>query len=74
MRIKPRKLSSQLPNLLSGKAVQQWQEDARAQLSRFFSGTPALMYQDGGVMLKNLSDRCSDEEWEALKKEFFLVD
>jgi hypothetical protein len=32
------------------------------------------MYQDGGVMLKDLADRCSEEEWEKLVCEFFLVD
>ncbi|MBI4535002.1 MAG: glycine cleavage system protein H, partial [Ignavibacteriae bacterium] len=74
MRIKPRKLSSQLTNLLSGKAVQQWQEDAKAQLIWLFSGTPALMYQDGGMLLDNLADRCSDDEWKKVAKEFFLVE
>jgi hypothetical protein len=43
-------------------------------LRRYFSGTPALMYQDGGVLLKNLSDRCSDDEWNAMVKEFFLLE
>ena len=74
LRIRPRKLSTQLHNLLTGRQVQQWQDLAKAQLSHIFSGTPALMYQDGGVMMKDLSDRCSDEEWKRITKEFFLVD
>jgi glycine cleavage system H protein len=73
-RVRPARLSSQLHNLLTGKQSQQWLDAVRAQLGRFFSGTPALMYQDGGVMVNNLSDRCSDEEWSRLVKEFFLVD
>ncbi|HTY57591.1 MAG TPA: glycine cleavage system protein H [Bacteroidota bacterium] len=74
IRIRPRRLSSQLHNLMTGKSAQQWLDGARAQLARFFSGTPALMYQDGGVMLNNLADRCSDQEWGRLVSEFFLVD
>jgi hypothetical protein len=46
----------------------------RAHLNRFFSVTPALMYQDGGVMVSNLSERCSDEEWKGVAKEFFLTE
>jgi glycine cleavage system H protein len=74
LRVRPSKLESQLNNLFTGKAAQQLLEMAKGQLVRLFSTTPALTYQDGGVLLKNLGDRCSDEEWEALKKEFFLVE
>jgi glycine cleavage system H protein len=74
IRVRPRRLPSQLHNLITGKSAQVWLDGARAQLARFFSGTPALMYQDGGIMLKNLADRCSEEEWGRLVSEFFLVD
>ena len=74
IRVRPRRLPAQLHNLLTGRSAQQWLDGARAQLSRFFSGTPALMYQDGGVMLTDLADRCSQQEWEKLVAEFFLVD
>lgn len=74
LRVKPRRLDAQLHNLLTGKSAQQWLDAVRAQLGSFFSGTPALMYQDGGVILTDLSDRCSDEEWEKLVREFFLTD
>ena len=74
LRVKTRRLPSQLNNLITGKSAQHWLDGARARLAGFFSGTPALMYQDGGVMLKDLADRCSEEEWEKLVCEFFLVD
>lgn len=73
-RVHPTKLSPQLHNLLTGKTVAEWQESVRARLSSFFSATPALMYQDGGVMVPNLSERCSEEEWKGLTKEFFLTE
>jgi glycine cleavage system H protein len=74
LRVRTRRLPSQLHNLITGKSAQHWLDGARARLAGFFSGTPALMYQDGGVMLKDLADRCSEEEWEKLVCEFFLVD
>jgi glycine cleavage system H protein len=74
LRVRPRRISVQLRNLLTGRSAQQWQDAVRAQLSAFFSGTPALMYQDGGVMITNLADRCSDDEWKRLLKQFLLVD
>jgi glycine cleavage system H protein len=73
-RVRPAKLSPQLHNLLTGKSVFEWQETVKAQLSRFFGATPALMYQDGGVLVSNLSERCSDEEWKGVTKEFFLTE
>jgi len=73
IKVRPYKLPPQLRNLFTGRAAHQWQDAAKAQLSRLFSGTPALMYQDGGVLMQNLADRCSDEEWARVAMEFFLV-
>lgn len=73
VRIKPGTLKPQLNNLLTGKAAQQWLEQAKAHLVRCFSTTPALMYQDGGVIIKDIAEKVSDEEWKMLAKEFFLV-
>jgi hypothetical protein len=74
LKLKAYKLAPQLNNLLSGRAVRQWRDAVRARLSQFFSsGTPALMMQDGGVMVEDLADRCSDEEWETITREFFLA-
>ena len=74
LRIKPAGLPLQLRNLLTGKPAQQWQESVRSRLGQFFSGTPALMYQDGGELVHDLADKCSDQEWDALVKEFFLAE
>ena len=73
-KVRPHRLTAELHNLLTGRAAQHWQDLVRTQLAKFFSGTPALMYQDGGVLVKNLADRCSDEEWSAITSEFFLAD
>lgn len=73
IRVRPRKLAPQLLNLFTGRWAMQWQDLARAQLARMFSGTPALMYQDGGMLLRDLADRCSDAEWRAIEREVFLA-
>jgi glycine cleavage system H protein len=73
-RVRPSKLNFQLSNLFTGRGASKWQDLERAELGRFFSGTPALMFQEGGVMLQNLADRCSDDEWRAIARQFFLVD
>jgi glycine cleavage system H protein len=74
LRIRPRKLKAEVNNLFTGKAVTHFLEHAKEQLVRIFSTTPALMYQDGGVIMKDLSDRVSDDEWKMLAKEFFLAE
>jgi len=73
LRVRPRRLDAQVHNLIGGKQSHEWLDAARSRLAGFFSGTPALMYQDGGAMLDNLGDRCSDEEWERLVRTFFLT-
>ncbi|MBM2839852.1 MAG: glycine cleavage H-protein [Bacteroidetes bacterium] len=73
-KVRPRKVQFQLSNLFTGRAATQWQDIERAELARFFSGTPALMLQEGGVLLQNLADRCSDAEWSAIARRFFHVD
>jgi glycine cleavage system H protein len=74
LRIRPSRLGEQVHNLLAGKAGHQWVDTARAELGRFFSGTPALMYQDGGVLMEGLTDRCSDDEWSRLVDKFFMTE
>jgi len=74
LRVRPKKVLLQQRNLLTGKAVQRWMDTVRTQLAAFFVTTPALMYQDGGELVENLADRCSDDEWDKITKTFFLTD
>jgi glycine cleavage system H protein len=70
-KVRPSKINFQLQNLLTGRDASRWQDTERAELGRFFSGTPALMFQEGGVLLQNLADKCSDDEWKGLAAKFF---
>ena len=74
LKVRVSKIERQLHNLFTGRVASRWHDAERAELGRFFSGTPALMYQEGGVLLQNLADKCSDEEWSAIAKQFFQVD
>jgi glycine cleavage system H protein len=73
-KVKPYNLGLELKNLLGGKLSRQWQDATRARLAQFFSGTPVFAYQDGGVMISNLCERCSELEWNGVRKAFFLND
>jgi glycine cleavage system H protein len=72
LRIRPNRLSQQLNNLLTGKPASQWLDSMKPRLASLFSATPALMYQDGGMLMNDLADRCSDAEWNRLVETFFL--
>ena len=74
LRIRPRKLHAQVRNLFSGRAAHQWLEEARARLVAMFSEAPALMYQDGGELLRDFAARLSEDEWKRLVREFLLTD
>jgi glycine cleavage system H protein len=73
-KVRPSKINSQLHNLFTGKDASRWLDAERSELGRCFSGTPALMYQEGGVLLQNLADKCSDAEWDKIARQFFKVD
>jgi glycine cleavage system H lipoate-binding protein len=73
-KVKPYSLGRQTSNLLTGKPVVQWIQGIQEQLARVFSTTPAFTMQDGGVLVDNLAERCSDEEWQTVVREFFHTD
>ena len=53
------------------KWVHYWQDMTKTHLVRFFSTSPVFTAQDGGEIIKDLADSCSDIEWEAMTREFF---
>jgi glycine cleavage system H protein len=74
IKVKPSRFSPERANLLTGRSVVQWNDLVREQLRRLFAATPALLMQDGGVMVESLAERCSDEEWKSICKDFFLYE
>ncbi len=67
-------LSGNLKQLLSGRLVQRWLEDAAEALRGDL--TPALghVYQDGGSVIDGLARALQPEGWDALARHHFLTD
>jgi glycine cleavage system H lipoate-binding protein len=73
-RVHPKRLAPQLHNLLAERRAHVWQDVSQALLQRLVAQSPAMSFQDGGVLPKDFSDRCTDEQWDAIAREFFFSD
>ncbi|MDH4069260.1 MAG: hypothetical protein OEV30_02435 [Ignavibacteria bacterium] len=71
-RIHPTNLAIELRNLLSGKRAEAWADMGRSHLLRLFGPTPIFLSQDGGKLIENFSQHCSDADWLELKRDLFL--
>ena len=60
-------------NLLGGTLARRWMDDAASRLRAFVMPTPALVAQDGGVVVDSVVDQLPDTDWESMKKELFLA-
>lgn len=71
-KVHPSDLPNERRNLLAGRWAEIWMEMARTNLLRFFSMSPVPVSQDGGKIVSDLPHRCSEAEWNTLKREFFF--
>jgi glycine cleavage system H protein len=71
VKVHPRRFATEQTSLFTGKWVHYWQDMTKTHLVRFFSTSPVFTAQDGGEIIKDLADSCSDIEWEAMTREFF---
>ena len=60
-------------NLLGGSVARRWMDDAAARLRAFATQTPALVAQDGGVVVNNVVDQLPDADWQSMTRELFLA-
>ncbi|HEY1261973.1 MAG TPA: glycine cleavage system protein H [Terriglobales bacterium] len=60
-------------NLLNGSLARSWMEDTALHLRIMMSPTAAVLAQDGGVAMDNLTAHLTGEEWSRVAKEFFLA-
>lgn len=63
--------STNFRNLLGGTLARRWMDDAAAKLRAFAMQTPALVAQDGGVVVANVVDQLPDADWQTMTKELF---
>jgi glycine cleavage system H lipoate-binding protein len=59
-------------NLLGGNIARRWMDEAAARLRAFATQTPALVAQDGGVVVNDVIEQLPDADWQAMTKELFL--
>ena len=74
MVVRPTALRANLNNLLSGRLVHRWFEDASARLRARLHGPMALSFPDGGTAVDDIGSLLSDDDWSAVVGEFLLTD
>lgn len=72
LKVKPSRLKANLRNLLHGQLAEKWKELAKSQLAARFPQSLGPVYQDGGELIDGVGNTLTDEEWEIVKREFFL--
>jgi glycine cleavage system H protein len=73
MKIAPSNLALECRNLLRGISATQWEEAVRNQLNQWFSPSLHPVLQDGGMIIENVSDLMSDEDWHDFVEDFFPI-
>ncbi|MDZ7260706.1 MAG: glycine cleavage system protein H [candidate division KSB1 bacterium] len=72
LKVKPTRLKENLRNLIHGDIGEKWLDLAKSQFVLRFPRAVGPAYQDGGELIDNVGDTLTDEEWERVKREFFL--
>jgi glycine cleavage system H protein len=71
VKLAPMNLQTELHNLFSSVLSGRWQATAQDRLVQLFSPSAAVVMQDGGRLVDNISDLFSDAKWPDVVKEFF---
>jgi glycine cleavage system H lipoate-binding protein len=72
LKLRPTRLRENVRNLLQGQLAEKWTELAKSQLAARFPHSLGPVYQDGGELIDGVGNTLTDEEWEIVKREFFL--
>jgi len=72
LKVRPSRLKENLRNLLHGQLAEKWTELAKSQLAARFPQSLGPVYQDGGELIDGVGNTLTEEEWEIVKREFFL--
>ena len=70
--MRPARLKDNLRNLLHGQLAEKWMEMTKSQFVQQHPLSAEPVYQDGGELVDGVGDMLSDEEWESVKREFFI--
>jgi len=72
LKVQPTWLKENLRNLMRGQLGEKWLDMAKSEFVNRFPRTVGPAYQDGGELIDGVGDTLTDEEWEMVKREFFL--
>jgi hypothetical protein len=73
LKVKAKNFVQDCRNLLSERSAQIWMEDVTKTLRKKMGFDNGLIYQDGGVLLKEMARRIDEENWTVLLGEFLLT-
>ena len=72
LKLKPRDLTANLHNLLTGRLAGAWMEDSRRDLDLRLMALSGSVMQDGGEPAAELARHLKKEDWERLVGDFLL--
>lgn len=71
VKIHPLEIRQNLNNLLQGVLARRWQDTSKTLLVQNFFSQLGPVYQDGGELADDVSQKISDEQWSEIQNEFF---
>jgi glycine cleavage system H protein len=74
LKIRPSGLRQSLKNLLHGEQAMRWLDSVRSQFILRFAGQVGPVCQDGGELIEGAGNLLSENEWNEVLKEYFMVD
>ena len=73
LKLRPRDLTSNLHNLLTGRLARLWMEDSRQALDLRLMALSGSVMQDGGEPVFELTRHLKKEDWDRLVRDFLLT-
>lgn len=74
LKVRVRKMKTNLKNLLSGHLAKAWLEETENKLRERMTGEFGLALQDGGIPVSGIAMSLDPEHWEDVAREFLLTD
>ena len=74
LKVVPSELPDNMSNLFSGDLAREWLDLSRAHVNAVFApNLPNVQAtaQDGGELIQGLGDRMTEQQWSAVRREFF---
>jgi hypothetical protein len=74
LKVRPSRLRANRINLMAGRAVQRWMEEAAAGLRGHVAPGLGALAQDGGAPVSGMAKAIDPEGWDRMAARFLLTD